>query len=122
MDKQLMNPEELLSGIVEANAKASTYAAARQQGEVRKCDSVNHPSHYNQYSIEVKDLIVEVSEYFPPKMVFAIGNVIKYVLRAPFKGSCLEDLEKAQFYLAGAIHIYKDLRDLRGGDEYKWQN
>ena len=122
MEKQLMNPEELLSGIVEANAKANTYAAARQQGEVRKCDSVNHPSHYNQYSIEVKDLIVEVSEYFPPKMVFAIGNVIKYVLRAPFKGSCLEDLEKAQFYLAGAIHIYKDLRDLRGGEEYKWQN
>ena len=118
MKEQLMNPEELLSGIVEANAKANTYAAARQQPN----DVVNHPQHYTRYSIEVKDLIVEVSEYFPPKMVFAIGNVIKYVLRAPFKGSCLEDLEKAQFYLAGAIHIYKDLRDLRGGEEYKWQN
>ena len=105
-----------MSGIVEANAKANTYAAAKQS------DKVNHPQHYTRYSIEVKDLIVEVSEYFPPKMVFAIGNVIKYVLRAPFKGSCLEDLEKAQFYLAGAIHIYKDLRDLRGGEEYTWQN
>lgn len=118
MDNQLMNPEELLSGIVEANAKANTYAAARQQPN----DVVNHPQHYTRYSIEVKDLIVEAAEYFPPKMVFAIGNVIKYVLRAPFKGSCLEDLEKAQFYINEAIIIYKDIRDLKGGEEYKWQD
>lgn len=39
MDKQLMNPEEVLSGIVEANAKANTYAAAKQG------DKVNHPQH-----------------------------------------------------------------------------
>lgn len=56
-------------------------------------DSVNHPSHYNQGSIEVIDAIDDW------KLNFALGNVVKYVARADHKGRALEDLEKARFYL-----------------------
>jgi len=31
---------------------------------------------------------------------FNLGNVVKYVLRAPHKGEPVEDLEKAQWYIA----------------------
>jgi hypothetical protein len=36
-------------------------------------------------------------------MGFALGNVIKYVMRAPFKGHELEDLRKARWYLDDEI-------------------
>ena len=49
-------------------------------------DNVNHPKHYLQYPCEV----IEITE----KLSFLRGNVIKYVLRAEFKGAELEDLKK----------------------------
>lgn len=30
---------------------------------------------------------------------FHLGNALKYILRAPFKGSHIEDLKKARWYL-----------------------
>jgi hypothetical protein len=55
-------------------------------------DNIN-PAHYKQGPIEVIDLI----EGF--KLGFHLGNVIKYILRAPHKGAQLEDLKKARWYL-----------------------
>ena len=55
-------------------------------------EMVNHPSHYNQ-GIEAIDYIES------HKMNFNIGNVIKYVTRAKHKGTELEDLKKASWYL-----------------------
>lgn len=52
---------------------------------------VEHPEHYNQYSVEVIELIRD--------MRFETGNALKYILRAPFKGRWEEDLEKAIWYL-----------------------
>lgn len=52
--------------------------------------NVDHPSHYNQYNVEV----IEIARYFD----FAAGNCIKYIARAPFKGNLEEDLEKAMWY------------------------
>ena len=57
-----------------------------------KKEMVNHPSHYNQ-GIEAIDYIES------HKMNFNIGNVIKYVTRAKHKGTELEDLKKASWYL-----------------------
>lgn len=54
-------------------------------------DPVNHPSHYQQYPIEV----IEITE----RLNFLLGNVVKYVLRADYKGKPLEDLKKAAWYL-----------------------
>lgn len=57
-----------------------------------KKEMINHPSHYNQ-GIEAIDYIES------HKMNFNIGNVIKYVTRAKHKGTELQDLKKASWYL-----------------------
>jgi hypothetical protein len=57
-------------------------------------DSVNHPSHYNQY----KGLeIIQLTE----QMNFNRGNAVKYIARAGFKApeKELEDLKKARWYV-----------------------
>ncbi len=61
---------------------------------------VNHPSHYTAYRAEVKDVILEILDYLklPPYESYVIGNVIKYIIRAPFKNG-LEDINEAEFYL-----------------------
>lgn len=56
-------------------------------------EQVHHPPHYNQGPMEVIDLI----EGFG--LNFHLGNVVKYILRAPHKGREIEDLEKAMWYL-----------------------
>ena len=57
-----------------------------------KKEMINHPSHYNQ-GIEAIDYIES------HKMNFCIGNVIKYITRAKHKGTELQDLKKASWYL-----------------------
>ena len=57
-----------------------------------KKEMINHPRHYNQ-GIEAIDYIES------HKMGFNIGNVIKYVTRAKHKGTELQDLKKALWYL-----------------------
>ena len=58
-----------------------------------KHDAVNHPSHYTRGKIEVIDFIED--QQFP----YHLGNVIKYIARAGYKGDKLEDLKKARWYL-----------------------
>lgn len=60
-------------------------------------DPVNHPAHYTTGKIEVIDFIED------KQLGFHIGNVVKYVVRAKHKGSELEDLRKARWYLERAI-------------------
>lgn len=59
-------------------------------------DTVNHPSHYTQGGIEVHDFIDSWN------LDFDTGNVVKYVIRAPYKNG-LEDLKKAEWYLKSLI-------------------
>jgi hypothetical protein len=66
-------------------------------------DMVNHPPHYTQYGIEV----IEITE----KLGFCLGNVVKYILRADFKGKRLEDLKKALWYLERAVDTEERKRD-----------
>lgn len=68
-------------------------------------DNVNFPSYYTQGNIEVIDFIEDKD------LNFHLGNVIKYVARNGRKKSkgrsveekALEDLKKAQWYLAREI-------------------
>ena len=69
-----------------------THYKAFEIVEQIKKEMVNHPSHYTQ-GIEAIDYIES------HKMNFNIGNVIKYVTRAKHKGTELEDLKKASWYL-----------------------
>ena len=63
-------------------------------------DSVNKPKHYNVGDIEVIDFIDSWN------LNFNLGNVIKYVARCNYKGSKIEDLQKAIFYIE---------REIKGG-------
>jgi len=64
-------------------------------------DSVNHPAHYTAGGIETIDFIEA------KKLNYNLGNVIKYLTRADHKGSKLEDLRKAQWYLTREINSTK---------------
>lgn len=56
-------------------------------------DVINHPLHYTRGKIEVIDFIED------QQLPYHLGNVIKYVARAGYKGDKLEDLKKARWYL-----------------------
>ena len=59
-------------------------------------DAVKNPKHYFHPSgIEV----IEITRYES----FLRGNIIKYVMRAPYKGNELQDLKKAAQYLQWEI-------------------
>lgn len=75
--------------------------------------NVDHPSHYNQFDIEV----IALARHLP----FDAGNFLKYVMRAPFKGEMLEDLQKALWYAQDfSDHLkLKDVRALSKKKEHK---
>lgn len=56
-------------------------------------NKVDHPRHYNTGNIEVIDAIEAWN------LGFNLGNVVKYVARCDHKGTPLEDLRKAAWYL-----------------------
>lgn len=61
-------------------------------------DEVNQPTHYTDGGIETIDFIEA------KKLGFNLGNAIKYISRAGKKGNRLQDLQKAQWYLAREIN------------------
>jgi hypothetical protein len=63
--------------------------------------NVSHPEHYNKGTIEAINLIEDWD------LNFSVGNVIKYMLRAPYKGEEVQDLEKAKWYLERHIENVK---------------
>lgn len=74
-------------------------------------DVVNSPPHYTQGGVEVIDIIAQtVSGYDDPFVSYNIGNVVKYISRAPYKhAEPTEDLRKAKRYIEFAIdHLTKE--------------
>ena len=65
-------------------------------------DSINHPAHYTHGGIEAID-VIEAWE-----LNYKLGNVLKYISRAPFKENYLQDLKKAQWYLNREIEQTED--------------
>jgi hypothetical protein len=60
-------------------------------------DVINHPKHYLTHPSGVE--CITITEH----LNFCIGNAIKYLWRAGEKGDYLEDLRKAQWYIAREI-------------------
>jgi hypothetical protein len=56
-------------------------------------DNVNHPAHYKMGGIETIDFLEAKN------LNYNLGNVVKYITRADYKGNKIEDLKKAQWYL-----------------------
>ena len=61
-------------------------------------DLINHPPHYTAGGIEVIDFIEAKG------LGYNLGNVVKYVSRSALKGSSLDDLRKAAWYLDREIN------------------
>ena len=63
-------------------------------------DMVNHPSYYTHGGVECIDAITSaLSSYEDSVDSWLVGQVIKYLWRAPLKGKYEEDIKKALFYL-----------------------
>ena len=63
----------------------------------REDDPVNPPNHYTQ-GIEVTDFIASW------QMDWFRGNIIKYIVRCPYKGNTVNDLKKARWYIDDLIN------------------
>lgn len=72
------------------------YFEAKDNDIEKVKEMVNHPIHYNQ-GIEAIDYIES------HKLSFCLGNVVKYITRAKHKGTELQDLKKASWYLQREI-------------------
>lgn len=78
-------------------ARLATNADFPTTGKSVLHDPVNHPAHYTQGGIETIDFIEA------KKLNYNLGNVVKYITRADHKGSRIEDLQKAKWYLEREI-------------------
>lgn len=62
---------------------------------MNKLEAVNNPAHYGG-----KDNPYEAIKVIDAHSLgFCLGNAVKYILRAEHKGSAVEDLKKAVWYL-----------------------
>ena len=60
---------------------------------------ITSPPHYTRGQIEVWDFIAD------QKLDYFTGNIVKYLLRAGYKGPKMEDLKKARAYLNKLIQM-----------------
>lgn len=70
-------------------------------------EMVNHPKHYNDFDVEVIDMMIKIWGY-EETMAFCKLNAFKYRMRAGLKHDANEDLKKAEWY----ITKYHDLSDI----------
>lgn len=63
-----------------------------------KHDPVSHPRHYNMHPSGVE--VIELTREMP----FGPGNAVKYILRRNLKDSLIENIRKAEFYLADSLN------------------
>ncbi len=63
----------------------------------------NGPNYYKRGSSDVWDFIRDQG------LNFHLGNAIKYICRAGYKDSKIQDLEKAIHYLQNELHYEKDI-------------
>jgi hypothetical protein len=68
-----------------------------------KPESVNHPAHYGG---DTPYEAIKVIEAWG--LGFHLGNAVKYISRAGKKGSEIEDLKKARWYLDRWIERLED--------------
>ena len=61
------------------------------------------PTYYQRGSYDVWDFIRDQG------LNFHLGNAVKYICRAGYKDSKIQDLEKAIHYLQNELHHEKDL-------------
>lgn len=78
-------------------------SASSSSSASKTVDMVNHPPHYNKGQFETLDVIEDIVQFYDGTDAWSVGNVLRYLSRAPHKGFFLEDLKKAQFYMNNLI-------------------
>ena len=63
-------------------------------------ETVNHPKHYNVGKFETIDVIEDW------RLNFNLGNAVKYISRCEHKGSKVDDIKKAIWYLQRELDKY----------------
>ena len=67
-------------------------------------EQVNHPSHYNDYSIEVIEMMVRIWGV-PTTIAFCEMNAFKYRMRLGHKDDINQDIKKERWYLDYAAKL-----------------
>jgi hypothetical protein len=75
-----------------------------------KSDPVNHPTHYKVGGVETIDFIEA------KKFNYNLGNAVKYISRAYYKGNTKQDLQKAVWYLNREIDLFQVAENFRRGE------
>lgn len=100
--KKALIVEDTVTNTSEKRMMEIAYLATKGRAQAdTHHDPVNSPAHYTVGGIETIDFIDA------KKLNYNLGNVVKYITRADHKGNKLEDLRKAQFYLAREINSTK---------------
>lgn len=81
-----------------ARLKAKDCFKPKEEKADDEIDMVNHPPHYVGHGIEPIEFIESHN------LNFCLGSAVKYIARAPYKGTELEDLKKAKWYLEREIN------------------
>jgi hypothetical protein len=85
--------EEAIKEVMLHDPKYKMVSITTSDTPMPTSDPVNNPAHYTAGGAETIDFIEA------KKLCYHLGNVVKYVTRAEHKGSRLEDLQKARWYL-----------------------
>lgn len=89
-------------------AKVHSKTDLRELENKKTVDMVNSPSHYNEFGIECIDAIqASTGEGFQS---YLQGNIMKYLWRYRYKGKPIEDLQKAEWYLARLISTVQNAK------------
>ena len=76
-----------------------------EEGDLKKFDAVDYPSHYNQGQIQCIDAIASMQgDGFK---YYLQGSAVKYIWRHEHKGKPIEDLDKAIWFLTKLKEEYK---------------
>ena len=98
-----IHPERRMSegkGRVKKTIEPDTVCEKEIHVDVDKPNMVDHPPHYNNRSMEAIDIIEMIIKIEnDPVVAYNMSNVVKYLLRFRDKGTPVQDLEKARWYL-----------------------
>lgn len=75
-----------------------------------KEEQVNHPAHYNQYPMEVIDMMISIFglQY---TTIFCYMNAFKYRMRAGYKDDIKQDFDKERWYLNKAKELEEKMKE-----------
>jgi hypothetical protein len=79
------------------------YSAPEKEYKAPEVDMVNSPPHYKRGAYELVDIIEHIVQDYPSVKAYHIATVIKYLGRAPYKGTLDRDMKKAFWHLRRAI-------------------